>query len=367
MTSIGPLTTTFSAPSSCTTNTPRIYQIHTGKEYNYVQGPLFKPGSDCFPSGYVPSPSAYYSPGVCPQGYTPACTNLLPIQTALAPATETAYICCPTALSYTCVGKDENASLGCTTSFSRVHGVIGATVIKDGVTGDYGVFTESEGGFAAHSIQVRFQEGPRIQNVPQVPQDSSSQTTTASTTTTTTLSGTSQRTTVATISMPIQTSQTETTPPAVKTETKTEGVSTGAAIGIAIGSAIAGILLVGLVALFFFLRWRRKRKPPPVPPKEPSLSVRNTPTVQPPYELSEESARRTRSRRLRMLSRRTRPSTRRDPVPQVPQLKPAELEAAVPSDSSNMSISDSRSNLESSTGGWTIRQQREGVLPTPWI
>lgn len=364
MTAIGPLTTTFQAPSSCTTNTPQIYQIHTGKEYNYVQGPLFTPGSDCYPSGYDASPSAYYSPGICPHGYTAACTNLGPAETAPPPGTvtksdgavETAIVCCPTALSYTCVGSGIKASLACTTAFSRVKGVIGATVVKDGTIGSYGVFTETEGGFAAYGIQVRFQSTDSPVGLLNVPQQTSSSPVTRST-------GAVDSTTVATFPVPIQTQ-----PPGGQIETKTEGVSTGAAIGIAIGSAIAGILAVSIIGLFFFLRWRRKRRAPPVPPKETSLynNNRNIPNIpRPPYELSEEPSPRTQSRRLRLLSiRRTRPSTRRGALPQA---NPAELEAVVPSDSSYLSFSDNRSTPESSNSGWTSRMQRDGVMPTPWI
>ncbi|KAM7209581.1 hypothetical protein V8F20_000319 [Naviculisporaceae sp. PSN 640] len=427
MTAIGPLTTTFQAPSSCTTTTPQIYQVHNTQDhdtYSYVQGPLFKSGSNCFPSGYDASPSAYYSPGVCPQGYTAACTKTSTIRTAIPAvpagdedAVETAFICCPTAtgfINYTCAeAKDGGSSntkgaapfMGCQMAFSRAHGVIGATVIKeDGSTGSYGVFTESEGLFAAHSIQVRFRasdsNSPRILNVP----GQTSSTTSAVSTIPT--SEPTARTTVATFSVPSQTSppggsNSNSNSQSDSGETKTEGVSTGAAVGIAIGSAIAGILIFSIIGLFFFLRWRRKRRPPPVPPKEghndPSLFNNGNPniaitvngdTLRPPYELSEEAASnnnasasrsrsRSQSRRLRMMSsRRTRPSTRRGAVPSNSN-DPAELEAVVPSNaSSNMSFrSDDRSNPEStrtaSSTGWMLGLGqpggRDGVTPTPWI
>ena len=94
MTALGPLTTIFRAPSSCTTTTPQIYQIWTGKESRYEQGPLFTSGSNCFPSGYNPLSDNYYSPGFCPHGYTAACTRTGSQRTATQ--TETALICCPT-------------------------------------------------------------------------------------------------------------------------------------------------------------------------------------------------------------------------------------------------------------------------------
>ena len=92
MTVVGPLTTTFRAPSSCTTTTPQLYQVRSGTESSYVEGPLFTAGSNCFPSAYDPAPTNYYSPGWCPYGYTPACSSFASVSTA----TETAVICCPT-------------------------------------------------------------------------------------------------------------------------------------------------------------------------------------------------------------------------------------------------------------------------------
>lgn len=92
MTVVGPLTTTFQAPSSCTTPAPQLYQIRSGDSSSYVEGPLFTKDSDCFPKGYDPAPTNYYSPGWCPAGYTTACSSLASVSTA----TETAVICCPT-------------------------------------------------------------------------------------------------------------------------------------------------------------------------------------------------------------------------------------------------------------------------------
>jgi len=102
----GPLTTVFRAPSTCTTTLPQIFQVHAGAgdsssdddqpQYHYVQGPLYTPGSDCFPTGYDASPSNYYSPGFCPHGYTEACTRTEPVAKTRADEQETAFICCPT-------------------------------------------------------------------------------------------------------------------------------------------------------------------------------------------------------------------------------------------------------------------------------
>ncbi|KAK3315225.1 hypothetical protein B0H66DRAFT_606122 [Apodospora peruviana] len=365
MTAIGPLTTTFQAPSSCTTNTPQIYQIWTEKQYQYVQGPLFKQDSDCYPSGYDASPSAYYSPGFCPHGYTAACTSLGPgggssATGAVQGDAETALICCPTGpISYNCLGSGSKASLGCTMTFKNAHAVIGVTVVTDGTIGSYTVVTEWEGGFAAQSIQVRFQstDPVPIQTKGNVISTRSDTSKGASSTTVTTMSTPTLLT------------------PTLAPQSKTDGVSTAAAVGIGVGSAVAALLAVGIIGVFFFLRWRRKRRRPPVPPKESSLYTRHTyqpqPQPRPPYELSEESSPRTNSRRQRLMSmsRRGQQSTRRAAT--APPARPAELEAAVPASDtsyrSKASLTDNRSTPDSSNSGWTLRQQRGGVMPTPWI
>lgn len=94
MSNAGPLTTTFTAPSSCATATG-LYQIWSSdsSSYHYEQGPLATMAA-CFPSGYDSgAKQQYYSPGLCPSGYTAACSST---EVVSATATETAYTCCPT-------------------------------------------------------------------------------------------------------------------------------------------------------------------------------------------------------------------------------------------------------------------------------
>lgn len=161
MSNAGPLTTTFTAPSSCATATG-LYQIFSEAEsYHYEQGPLGS-RTECFPSGYDTSPSLYYSPGLCPSGYTPACSSTDIVSRT---ATETAYTCCPTAAAYTCAGTigELGASetyLGCTTTFGGDIVIAQITAISDGITELIKSTTESSGvGIGANSIAVRFRSG----------------------------------------------------------------------------------------------------------------------------------------------------------------------------------------------------------------
>ncbi|KAK5660896.1 hypothetical protein OQA88_12269 [Cercophora sp. LCS_1] len=277
MTLLGPLTTTFTAPSSCSTTTPQIYQIWSGTESRYEQGPLFTSGSNCFPSGYNPAPNNYYSPGFCPHGYTAACTSL---DSQTKSATETALVCCPTALSYTCA--DAGASLGCTTTLKNALAVVGVTVVTNGVISGSTTVSESTGGFAAHSIQVRFDQAA------------------------TTTPGVLPAATPPILTIPPDLLPAETNPPAPEPRS---GISTGAAIGIGVGSALGALIIASAVGFFFFLRWRRKRAhappdvspnvppapPPAPPPKDPGLrsstyttTTTNAFTTTPLYELSDD-------------------------------------------------------------------------------
>lgn len=166
MSNAGPLTTTFTAPSSCATATG-LYQIWPASgTYYYEQGPLLS-NTNCYPGGYDASPSQYYSPGLCPSGYTPACSSTGVVSTTV---TETAYTCCPTAADYTCAGQASDALLassgsqtwlGCTTTFDQALVLASVTaILSNGSTSVLPSTTESAGvGLGANSIAVRFQSG----------------------------------------------------------------------------------------------------------------------------------------------------------------------------------------------------------------
>lgn len=80
---LGPLTTTFTAPASC--DTASVYSVDGLNAGFYQQGP-YETNSGCLPSKWVLNGA--YSPGVCPKGYTVACS-------ATDESAETT-VCCPT-------------------------------------------------------------------------------------------------------------------------------------------------------------------------------------------------------------------------------------------------------------------------------
>jgi hypothetical protein len=95
MSAVGSLTTTFTPSPSCLTD---IYKFNASSAVTvsgqlsslvYIQlGPTST--SDCVPSSFAPS-GAYYSPGICPSGYTQACKGIVTSGTV----TETQATCCP--------------------------------------------------------------------------------------------------------------------------------------------------------------------------------------------------------------------------------------------------------------------------------
>jgi hypothetical protein len=90
------LTTTFTPPASCF-GTGAILDVLTtvcagtlaSCQY-LVLGQAPSGSMTCMPPGYTPGGN-YYSPGICPSGYTTACWSLNPVGSL----TETAVTCCP--------------------------------------------------------------------------------------------------------------------------------------------------------------------------------------------------------------------------------------------------------------------------------
>ncbi|KAH7176423.1 hypothetical protein EDB81DRAFT_897757 [Dactylonectria macrodidyma] len=86
--SVGSLTTTFTPAASCLSSLTNIYAESFGAMYG---GPLTR--DDCFPAHYEDARTNYYSPGICPDGYTTACSSITPA--GEGGAIETVVTCCP--------------------------------------------------------------------------------------------------------------------------------------------------------------------------------------------------------------------------------------------------------------------------------
>ena len=83
--SVGSLTTTFTPPPRCLDSFSTIAWSSF-----FVAGPLTTRG--CMPDNFQFSSTNYYSPGICPVGYTTACRH----SNVAGTISETVVTCCPT-------------------------------------------------------------------------------------------------------------------------------------------------------------------------------------------------------------------------------------------------------------------------------
>ncbi|PLB46485.1 hypothetical protein P170DRAFT_511244 [Aspergillus steynii IBT 23096] len=231
--SVRALTTTFTPAPTCTDN---FYMLpYAASGFACMVGDTSSPcqylhlgpstASDCMPPDWSTGTDAYYSPGVCPTGYTEACSNLVSVGTV----TETRATCCPS--SYICQTDTYwpwYADNGCTK-------IVDSTEVYTYTTDDPddGLITttsEDKYGVNAYAVTIRYQSADKL------PPTTSATTTSAPTSTTS--------------------STTSTTSSAATSSPDSSGLSSGAKAGIGVGVA-AGVVLL-LVAVGFWLFRRRK-------------------------------------------------------------------------------------------------------------
>ncbi|KAI1645224.1 uncharacterized protein F4817DRAFT_344101 [Daldinia loculata] len=100
MSNLGPLTTAYQAQGT------GCHSIHMGSSLGGIwlqHGTI----SGCFPSNYRSYDGYYYSPGVCPEGYTYACTGAAMSGTSSA----SVATCCPS--GYVCSREDHSDPNAC--------------------------------------------------------------------------------------------------------------------------------------------------------------------------------------------------------------------------------------------------------------
>ena len=88
---LGALTTTFVPKAGCNTSIRgSVYTDSTSATHKWHS--LGAPSTtQCYPPGFTPAPDAFYSPGLCPQGWTSAFGSV----EVIASVTETRATCCP--------------------------------------------------------------------------------------------------------------------------------------------------------------------------------------------------------------------------------------------------------------------------------
>ncbi|KAI0130880.1 hypothetical protein F4814DRAFT_147176 [Daldinia grandis] len=241
--SLGPLTTSFTPPADCVASSA-LYWVNTASTFYWLHG---RPGqSSCFPDDYSPYQNQYYSPGVCPSGYTRACEYISTEEDTIVATRATCcpqgnYECAPTSSSYS---YPWGPTLGCMSVY-RVDTETTFTTIDGTLNGDeeVGPLTSL---FAPGTIMAY---GVVIQNRPA--------TTTAEETATGVSGSLSDNSAPASETSP--STSTTTTAEAQPDSNGGAKLSAGAAAGIGIGAAFV-VLALGAVVLWMFWTRRRKRR-----------------------------------------------------------------------------------------------------------
>lgn len=262
-------------------------------------------------------------------------------------------------------------------------GVMGVTVVKDGEVQTTTVVSETSNAITAYGIQVRFKTSDPMPTSsdsdavrpPELKRGSNL--TDAPLKAVFVVSPTQPPTTLSS-THPYVSAE-----PLSSSASSFSGVSTPTAIGIGLGSAAAALLIAGAIGLFFFLRWRRKKRakkamldiPPPVPPKDKyqSSTLSSSPyrTVPPPYELSEESA--SPRRHSMPISKRHlsfSPATGTPPTTTLGGLRDSGVVAgqeAAELEVPGTTVVRDRRTPESERSAWTDRYPRTGNMTMPWI
>ncbi|KAI8960495.1 hypothetical protein F5Y11DRAFT_264968 [Daldinia sp. FL1419] len=236
---LGPLTTSFTPPPDCVASSA-LYWVNTASTFYWLHG---RPGqSSCFPDGYSPYQNQYYSPGICPAGYTRACESISTEEDTVVATRATCcppgnYECAPTSSSYS---YPWGPTLGCMSVY-RVDTEMAFTTIEGTLQGgeEAGPLTSI---FAPGTIMAY---GVVIQNSPA--------TTTAGETATPVPSSSADSSAPASETSP----SASTTAGAQPDSNGGTRLSAGAAAGIGIGAAFA-VLALGAAVLWMF--WSRRRK-----------------------------------------------------------------------------------------------------------
>ncbi|KAI1107616.1 hypothetical protein F4804DRAFT_105152 [Jackrogersella minutella] len=248
---LGPLTTTFSAASTCSTgNTYSLGEDATAVIWQV--GPT-KSDDGCLPSKWAVN--GYYSPAICPYGYTDACS--------MTQSNVETTICCPANLDFSCYSGVAYNKFGCSYSASTID--LTSLIIDYGETtwATYTDITITTQPIWAWSVQV--QKAVSGASAP-IPTSSDNFLSEVSTTATTTLStGSNIGSSTGPDTAP---SMTLGTVPAAQTGSEsTSPASTlagGAIAGIVVG--VLGALALGITGTFLFMRRRKAQKTSPSHP-----------------------------------------------------------------------------------------------------
>ncbi|PTB69063.1 hypothetical protein BBK36DRAFT_1192995 [Trichoderma citrinoviride] len=298
---LGPLTTTWTAPASCSIYMPPCSTCDQGfraQSCNAVSGGQVRDNTACWPpvTKGVASPSwpfvgwGFYSPGLaCPAGYTTACTAVYgqrpewDTQFTLV-SSETAVGCCPTGFS--CANINGNTCIATATSTSIPTAFCDGTDLTDSATETFpNIVTVTQTNSAGADVRVStstrttmmlyapmFQLNFQASDLPA--------STTASTTEPTSSSSPS--------------SSTSSAPDNDGASHSAGGLSSGAKVGLGVGLGLGIAFLLAFAGFIYYYRRSRRVQLPlgsELPNSEVSEAAHDSPKVVKPqsqvYEMGD--------------------------------------------------------------------------------
>ncbi|QGA15840.1 hypothetical protein EYB26_003501 [Talaromyces marneffei] len=222
------LTTTFTPAASCLTDLYLNNIVSNGFIWDYRQLGPAPTGTDCYPPKFAATPSAYFSPGICPTSYTIACSTVL----SIGSSTETRATCCPSCQA------DKTAWPWYSTDLCTYEGSTTGTYL---FTAQTSISTAiGLANLNAYGMEIRWQAS-----------DTSTPGATSALTTASSALSTSASASPASTAL-----STTPTPTSTPTSPSTSSLSTGAKAGIGIGAAVSALLILAGI-IFFIIRRRR--------------------------------------------------------------------------------------------------------------
>ncbi|KAF7941777.1 uncharacterized protein EAE97_006614 [Botrytis byssoidea] len=253
---IGPLTTTYTPTGS---DCNQIFWSQNLKNSWLAHGAIGSGSTTCMPSGFNRETAYYYSPGVCPTGYSAACSSY----STDSSATKTIATCCPT--------YSIRPNYGCASFFTEdqtlsINSALFNTVTAASTT-SYPVIYASTTITVTSGVDKVAAYGVIIQRASDDPSWVSS---TASSSTSSSMASPigSGSAAVASATSSSSNVSSATDSASSSSASSSTGMSTGAKAGVAIGVAL-GILLIIAGTFLLFRRLRRQpRGLQPIPISE---------------------------------------------------------------------------------------------------
>ncbi|KAH9893078.1 hypothetical protein F4778DRAFT_784535 [Xylariomycetidae sp. FL2044] len=244
---VGSLTSTFYPPAACVSHGLQVIMFRSGTsqdDYHYYltvgPGAAGLGTASCFPSSQFPSSGNYYSPGICPSGYSAACTLTGGNADGNSPGS-TVTCCRAASFSLACntqsVGVDWGVFADCTTqapTLTVAQSVIGAVPtfkLTDSSRDLAGNLILTNAVVNGYGIEVRWQQTDEALLFGTAQSSS----------------GLSSIPTATSSSLPAETAGKSVTP---------SNHGTGVIAGAVLGSVVGSILLIGLAVV----KWRSKKK-----------------------------------------------------------------------------------------------------------